>query len=214
MRTFGTFVVAILFGLTGCGGGSSNGTSPTGRTGSTGGQCPASSKGQTCTGEDAYNNCVASACGTQVKACFGNNYAKGDFTGSVCADWMSCQMKCPCDATASTCEGTCATQYLMSAAGTSCMTCVTTLGACVQAATNCTQPVCTTTTTTTTNTTTTTTTTTSTGTGCAGAIACCNALASLGGATLVQQCQAALAGQTDAVCEQVVASYKQAGLCP
>lgn len=209
MRTSGIFVAAIVFGLMACGGGSgSSGTSPSGRTGSNGGQCPASSKGQTCTGEDAYNNCLTSACGTQVKACFGNNYAKGDFTGSVCADWMNCQMKCPCDATASTCEGACATQYLMTAAGTTCLSCVTQLGTCVQAATSCKQPVCTTTnpgvdagg--------------TSTGGGCAGASACCDALAALGGATVVQQCKTALAGQTDAVCDQVVTSYKQAGLCP
>jgi hypothetical protein len=203
MRTFGTFVVAAVFGLAaGCGGGS-GGSSSGGRSGANGGQCPASSNGKTCTGEAAYNTCISTACGTDAKACFGANYASGDFTGSPCADYMGCIMKCPCDATASTCEANCSTQTLQTAAGATCLTCLTTLGTCVAGA-GCTQPNCTTTTTTTTN--------TSTGTGCAAAVACCTSLATLD-ATLAQQCQAALAGQTDAVCAQVVAAYKQAGVC-
>jgi hypothetical protein len=71
---------------------------------------------------------------------------------------------------------------------------------------------------TTTGTSTSTATTTSTSTGCAAALACCNALGTVagGGAGLVQQCQQAMAaaGQTDAVCNQVLRAYQSAGYCP
>jgi hypothetical protein len=31
---------------------------------------------------------------------------------------------------------------------------------------------------------------------------------------VAQQCQTSLAGQSDAVCTQLVTTYKQAGVCP
>jgi hypothetical protein len=212
MRTFDTFLaVGILALAAGCGGSDNKSTS--GRTFSNGGQCPASSSGEVCTGEDAYNTCELNACGTEYKACFGNNFASGDFAGGVCADFFACEMKCPCDATATTCEETCTTQYLTTAAGATCAACVTTLSTCVTtgAGATCTNPVCTTTST---NTNTNTNTDTSTSTGCAGALACCTALGTTYGATVTTQCQTALAGQTDATCDQVVSAYKAAGICP
>jgi hypothetical protein len=47
-------------------------------------------------------------------------------------------------------------------------------------------------------------------------MACCNALGAVagGGAVLAQQCQQVLAGQTDAVCNQVLLAYQSAGYCP
>lgn len=209
MRTFGTFLaVGILALAAGCGGGSDS-KSTGGRTASNGGQCPASSSGQTCTGEDAYETCLMNACGTQYKAALGNNFASGNFAGSPCADFMNCLLKCPCDATGDSCEVTCFTQH--AASGSACYTAMMAVQACV-VATTCAMPVCGPSTATTTSTSTTTG--TSTGTGCAGALACCTALASSGGASVVQACKDALAGQTDAVCTQFVATYKSAGLCP
>jgi hypothetical protein len=212
MRTFGTFMVAVVFAVAaGCGGGSSNGTSSSGRTGSTGGQCPSSSSGQTCTGEDAYNTCMMAACGAEYKACFGNNYASGNFTGGVCADWVNCMLKCPCDATATTCETNC-NMSLTTAAGQPCMTCVLSLSACVEtgAGAACTAPVCTptgtatnTATNTVTLTTTSTTTTTSTGTNCAALQACC---AKMADATMKTACQSAAtsAGGVDSTCALIL----------
>jgi hypothetical protein len=204
MRTFGTFLaVAIFAGAAGCGGGSggSSYTSPTGRSAANGGQCPGSSSGQTCTGEQAYMDCAMKACGTQYKTCFGNNYAKGDFTGGTCADFIACEMNCPCDATKATCEGTC-TAGLATATGATCMTCLTTLSTCVTGAA-CTQPVCTTGTTTTT--------TTSTGTNCAALQTCCGKMAD---ATIKAACQSAItsAGGDDATCALILPSLQT--YCP
>jgi hypothetical protein len=212
MRTLGAFLAAIALVMASCGGGSDNGSTSGGRSAASGGQCPAGSSGQTCTGEQAYQDCVMAACGTQYKACFGNNFMTGDLTGGVCADWMTCTLKCPCDASKTACESNCTSKYLMDiATGTTtpCGTCTLTLAACVSAAA-CTMPVCTDAP----NTTTSTQTTTSTSTGCAGAKTCCAALTATAGAAAAQQCTAALAGQPDAVCEQVVAVYRQAGICP
>jgi len=221
MRTFATFLVAVvLVFATGCGGGSNNkGTSSTGRSGSTGGQCP-STTGQNCTGGDAYTQCEMAACGTQYKACFGNNFASGDFTGGACADWLNCELPCPCDGSTaqSTCEGNCTAQFLTTAA---CATCLGTLGGCVDtgAGASCTQPVCpstgtntSTSTLTTTLTSTLTTTSTSTSTGCAAAAACCTALGASLGASVAQTCQSTLAGLTDAQCTAAISAYKQ--YCP
>ncbi len=209
MRTFGTFFVAAIFAcVAGCGGSSS---SSNGRTGANGGQCPASSNGKTCTGEAAYQTCITNACGTQAKTCFGNNYASGDFSGSICADYMGCVMKCPCDSTATTCETSCSTQYLATTAGAACMSCVTTLGYCV-AQSGCTQPVCTTTSTNTnTTTTTTTTTTTSTGTNCVALQTCCTKMTD---ATIKAACQGSItnAGGVDSTCALILQGIQS--YCP
>jgi hypothetical protein len=155
------------------------------------------------------------ACGTQYKAALGNNFASGNFAGSPCADFMTCELKCPCDTTATTCEAACFTQYAGSTS--TCYTALMAVEACVVGNTSCTCTLATntnTSTATSTATKTTTSTSTSTGTGCAGALACCTALASAGGASVVQACKDALAGQTDAVCTQFVSVYKTNGLCP
>jgi hypothetical protein len=209
MRTFSSFLaVGILAATVGCGGSSGNGTSSTGRSASNGGQCPVDS---TCTGEAEYENCLLTACGAEYKACFGANFASGDFTGSPCADFIKCEMACPCDATGQACEANCATQY--AAMGSACYTAITALATCVGANVtpngSCVPPVCSggpTGTSTSTD--------TSTSTGCAEALACCTSLGATYGAAVAQQCAAALSGQTDAVCAQLVASYRQAGVCP
>ena len=211
MRTLGIFLaVGILAVVAGCGGSSTSGgldgggSSTTGRTPSNGGQCPGST-GQSCTNESAYQSCLLNACGTEYKAALGNNFASGNFTGSPCADFMNCQLKCPCDATATTCEATCATTY--AASGSTCFTALMAVEACVVGNTSCTCTPAT-------NTNTNTNTNTSTGTGCTAAQACCASLGTTYGASVAQQCATALAGQTDAACTQLVASYKQAGVCP
>jgi hypothetical protein len=187
------------------------------------GECTGESSGKVCTGEAEYQTCLISKCDAQFKACLGNDYSKGTFLGP-CADFMKCEMNCPCDATSSACALNCYT-----AAGSTCVPCLLTANSCMTSA-GCIEPVCTpgtstatltststatlTSTSTLTATLTQTSTNTSTGTGCAAAQACCQALASAAGAAAVQQCQAALAGLTDAACAQAVSSYKLAGLCP
>jgi hypothetical protein len=214
MRTFGTFLVAVVFAVAaGCGGGSSNnGTSSSGRSASSGGMCPgSSSSGEVCTGEEAYANCELSACGTEYKACFGANYASGNYAGGACADWMNCMMACPCDATATTCETNCS-MTLATAAGQTCMTCLLSLQACTDtgAGASCTQPVCTSTNTTT-STATSTSTTTSTGTNCAALAACC---ARMTDATMQTACQSAAssAGGVDSTCALILPQLQS--YCP
>lgn len=145
------------------------------------------------------------SCGTPYQTCFGANYAKGDFSGGVCADFMACQLKCPCGtAEATTCESTCALQLMQTTAGQNCMTCLTALATCVQAAA-CAQPVCTTpgggvdaggT----------------TGGGCAAAKACCTKLGAQLGTQVATACQSSLAGLTEDQCAQVLVGYQS--YCP
>lgn len=206
MRTFGTFVALATFAsAAGCGGGSgsSNYTSPTGRSPANGGECPASSSGETCTGEDAYYDCLIAACDAQSKACFGSNYMKGDFTGGVCADFMTCMLACPCDATGDTCVGTCVSTYILAATATACMTCATTLQGCTDAA-GCVEPVCT-------PTGTNTNTSTTTGASCTALAACCAAVP----ATATAQCQAALtaAAGDETTCSAILGGFQSSGLC-
>jgi hypothetical protein len=215
MRRFGTLATLTMLGLlVGCGGGSDGkgtdgggpgGTSGTGRDLLTG-QCLGASD-EVCTGEDAYVTCLAGRCDAQLKACYGADYAKGKYAGP-CGDLMNCEMKCPCDATKDACEATCYSQNGNSV--TACLSCTTTAATCITGS-GCAEPVCTPTSTTTT---TLTSTSTATGTGCAAALACCQSLAASLGATAVQQCQAAVAGQTDAACAQAIATYKSLGVCP
>ena len=235
MRTFGTFLaVGILALTTGCGSGGSSGSTATstatdtttstsigsGRTASNGGQCPASSGGQSCTGEAAYAACSMNACGAQYQACFGSNYASGNFTGGACAGFMTCELQCPCDSTAQTCEMNCSTQYLVTAAGVTCAACLETLSACVTAAKTpptgtgtCAPPVCTTTPApTSTATSTATSISTATGTNCLALQACCATIP----VALASACQASLtnAAGVDTTCALIVSGFKQAGYCP
>jgi hypothetical protein len=201
MRTFVSFLAAGIFAvLVGCGSSSSNGGSGSGRTGSNGGLCPGSSKGQTCTGEAEYASCTVAACRAEYEACYGSNFASGNFTGSTCADLMACQLKCPCDATATTCESSCRSQY--APLGSACLSALGALTVCVAANTaptgTCVSAVCTGG--------------TPTATGCAAALQCCQALAAAYGESAVQQCAAMLAGQTDEACNQLITTYK--ALCP
>ena len=224
MRTFGSYLaVGILALAVGCGGSSSGtggpdggGSSSTGRTASNGGQCPGSSTGQSCTNESAYESCLLNACGTQYKAALGNNFASGNFAGSPCADFMNCELKCPCDTTATTCEAACFTQYAGSTS--TCYTALMAVEACVVGNTTC---ACTqaTNTNTSTATSTATGTGTSTGTGtgtgsCAALSGCCASIVAMaGGGVTVQECQAAYAAVPDATCAQTLSAYKTEGIC-
>ena len=158
MRTLGTMMALSVFWLpTACGGGGSGGESPGGGTGGpgnggnpgggngrtivSGGQCTSSS-GQSCTGEADFETCVIGACGTQLSACFGDGISSGVVGGS-CADYMNCELACPCDGTATTassCETNCGEQYV--SAQSPCGTCLQLLSSCMRLS-GCTQPVCT-----------------------------------------------------------------------
>jgi hypothetical protein len=201
MRTLGAIVVAgMLVVSTGCGGDSKDkgGSSPSGRSAANGGTCPASSSGQTCTGEKEYADCAMAACGAQSKTCFGADFLSGVYTGP-CGPYLDCQMKCPCDATATTCEQNCTT---LVTTNTECLMCLLTLASCVQSA-GCAEPVC-------------------QGTGidagatgganCTALQACC---AGLVDANQIQACQLALAGAAgnDSICSQILVGFKSQSLC-
>mgnify|MGYP001768862201 CR=1 FL=1 len=210
MRTYGRFLMAaILVGGLGCGGGDSSdkGLSATGRDPANGGQCSGSSTGQTCTGEEAYMSCIATACGAQIKACYGNNYAKGDFSGGACSELIACQMACPCDATGATCVAACSQQHMMASL---CSTCMTTMGACLTAA-GCAAPVCGGTTTgNTTSISTGTGTGTGTGSSCAAFQACC---ASITGPSIATMCSLAQTGGAEQSCALALQGFQQSGYC-
>jgi hypothetical protein len=160
------------------------------------GQCPAGSSGQICVGEQAYLDCLTAACGTQVEACFGSNYANGDFTGGRCAAYRTCERACPCDAAGNTCVAACAQQYMLLAP--ECMACASSLQSCTVAA-GCKAPVCTSTGTT-----------SATGR-CTALASCCGSLPS----TTATSCQVALAGagDVDATCAAVLEALQAAGYC-
>lgn len=216
-----------------CGGDSSkNGTNSNGRDTLTG-QCTATSATQTCTGEAAFEQCMQGSCDSQLKAAFGSGYAGGAFTGP-CAAYMNCQMACPCDANAPTCESNCTSQLL---SNSSCMTVIMAVSSCMTSA-GCVEPVCTSTTgtgtgantgtgtglntatytniATSTDTATYTNLTTATATGgCAAAGQCCNTLAAMGGtaaAQTAQQC-ATIATMGDAACNQILGIWQTYGFC-
>jgi hypothetical protein len=206
MRTFGTILVAVIFAsAAGCGGGSGSKKSPTGRDPALGGMCPASSGGKTCTGEKEYADCLTAACGAQAKACIGANYAQGDFSGSPCADFMTCEMACPCDATGDACVMNCASLHVTPVPA--CLACAMPMQSCLASAA-CELPKCTTT-----GTPTSTSTNTSTGTGanCKALQTCCASMPS----TVAPSCQAALtsAGGVEASCAAVLQGFQGAGYC-
>jgi hypothetical protein len=217
MRRFGLLGTLTVLGLlVGCGGsdgkgtdgGGPGGTSSTGRDPLTG-QCIGASD-EVCTGEDAYLTCLVGKCDAQLKPCYGSDYTQRKYSSGACADFMNCEMKCPCDATKDACEASCMAQH--ADAVTSCLSCTATVAACI-AGSGCAEPVCTSATSTLTSTATMTSTSTSTATGsCAAALACCQSLGPSLGAAVVQQCQALVAGQTDATCAQAIATYK--AYCP
>jgi hypothetical protein len=214
MRTLSIFVATMALATFGCGGSSdSNGgkTNSNGRNTATG-QCPgASSSGaaETCTGEDAYQQCILASCTPQFQACFGNGFTSGNFTGGACADYMGCQMACPCDSSAVTCETACQQKML---ANPSCMTCMTTVSTCTLGS-GCAQPVCTPATATSTNTKTTTSTATATGGSCAAVGACCATLTAGATAAQYQSTCATIVAAGEATCAQILSSWQSAGLC-
>ena len=226
----------------GSGGSSKNGglQNSNGRNSLTG-QCTGSTSSQTCTGEDAYAQCLETACDAQLKTALGNGYASGSFSGP-CAPYISCELACPCDATASACDNNC---YMTDVTrNASCSVAFSAISVC-SLGSGCTLPVCTANTTgaatstatlintatftntftntatlvnTSTLTSTATLTNTASGTNtattnCAALLACCDALLAGPQAAAFQQTCSQLASLTDSVCQQVLAGWAQAGLC-
>jgi hypothetical protein len=44
-----------------------------------------------------YTSCVETACDSNYKTCFGQNYKEGDFSGSPCEAYVECAQGCDCD---------------------------------------------------------------------------------------------------------------------
>jgi len=199
MRTLTLCLGIGILLTTACGSSNSKpGTNANGRN-AVSGQCTTSAT-QTCTGEDAYATCLESNCDSQLKAMLGSGYASGSFSGA-CAAFMNCELACPCDATAATCESTCTTTNLLG--DSNCAAAAMAVETCSTAA-GCVQGVCTATTPTSTGPGTT------TGTGsCAQVQACC---ATMAGTAYAASCAQVSSGG-EAACAQAYAAWVQAGLC-
>lgn len=50
--------------------------------------------------------CLETACDSEFKAALGSGYASGSPSGP-CGPYIACELACPCDATATACEGNC-----------------------------------------------------------------------------------------------------------
>jgi hypothetical protein len=227
---------------------SSTGSSNNGPTNSNGrnsltGQCSGSTSSQLCAGEDAYVQCLETACDSEFKAALGNGYASGSPSGP-CGSYIACELVCPCDATASACEDACyATDVTNNA---SCYTAFQALSTCALTSA-CKTPVCATNTTgtvtstatlvntatltntatftnsatlpgttTLTNTKTLTDTSSNTNTAttnCALLLSCCDTLLAGAQGAAYQQTCTQLATYGDAVCLQVLTEWQQSGIC-
>ena len=184
----------------------------------------------TCTGDQAaYEQCILTYCNASAVAAFGPGYASGSFAGA-CGAMMSCQLACPCDATANGCELGCVQAVLTG--GSTCMDALLALRTCYTAA-GCVTPSCTPNTTgvaTDTSTSSSTATLTNLGTatatytnlstatatgGCAAAAQCCATLAALGGAAAAQAQQecATVTSAGEAACNQVLGMWQASGFC-
>jgi hypothetical protein len=69
----------------------------------------------------AYDECLLSACATEIATCFGPNWEEGDFTGGACEPAFTCVEECDCE------EG-CSTECL--ADDTTCLACFFTFATC------------------------------------------------------------------------------------
>ena len=111
----------------GCGG-SSAGPSTSNLT------CPSSSSVCDKAQVEAYGACIASACDTQYKSCFGDAYASGTFSGP-CGTYYGCLARCSCND--NNCRQACGI------ASADCQLCIgNTIYPCVQMS-GCTEPACT-----------------------------------------------------------------------
>jgi len=82
--------------------GTSSGNASSSGSGSGYKDCSGSSSGVTCTNQadvTKYSQCVATACDSQYKQCFGDNFKSGTF-GGACGTWITCTQKCGCGDTA------------------------------------------------------------------------------------------------------------------
>ena len=205
MRTFGTFwAVGIAVLAVGCGSSSSSKNS-NGRDNVTG-----SCANATCAAANAFTQCIETNCSTQIVAALGSGYASGSFSGP-CAQYQNCKLACPCDATATTCEGTCALQYLT--AGSACSTAYNAVQTCGEtvALGACASSVATCPTSTATGTGTGTTTTTTSGTNCVALQTCCTKMTD---ATIKAACQGSItnAGGVDSTCALILQGIQS--YCP
>ena len=241
MRALGCCIGIGILVTAACGGGSGSSSTSTGaRTSSNGstnsngrnqltGQCTGQTSSETCAGEDAYVQCLETACDSQLKGAFGSTYASGLPSGP-CGPYIACELVCPCDATASACESNCyATDVTNNA---SCSAAFLAVSSCVLNAA-CTTPVCATTaaatnTTTSINTRTLTNTATSINTrtltstasstntatpNCAALTSCCDTLVAGPQAAAYEPTCNQLASYGDAVCLQVLSGWEQSGVC-
>jgi hypothetical protein len=97
--------------------------------------CSALVGAQTCPAATQYGECVVAQCDAQYKAAYGDGYAAGSFDGP-CAQYASCVVGCPCDATYNTCRIDC-----RNAAPTTCLTALQSAENCLQSA-GCLPGVC------------------------------------------------------------------------
>jgi len=178
-----------------------------GRTVGSFGQCE-NGAGGACAAAAAFSTCMTDNCDSDVRDCFGPSYASATFAGP-CADYMNCVWKCPCDATAKTCQDAC-TPLLSAGTCLSCLTgslCTITScgippacllpslpgpdggaridgsggsdGARVDGSFG----------------------------GCAAAAACCSVIEARLGASVGQLCMSAVTGSTDAQCDAALEKY-------
>lgn len=121
--------VAVVLGVVlvqACGGGGSN------NNGSGGGpkMCAPANTNCTQAEQNAYSNCVTTACDTQYKECLGPNYRSGNFSGA-CGTYIQCFNACACNDTA--CFVACGQP------DTACQTCLLSFTSC---SASCTVPAC------------------------------------------------------------------------
>lgn len=224
MRSTLVLVVFLAALAGGCGGGSDSGApGANGRSATSGGQCPTTSA-DSCPAAKTYETCVIGKCDAPYKAAFGAGYASGNFSGGACASLLTCYMKCPCDATATTCELACYTQR-----DATCDTAMAAVTTCVMGS-GCAYPVCSdagtgtlptstlTSTLTSTSTLTRTSTSTSTSTGsttgsCAAVSACCAKLIAGSNAVTYQQTCQVITSYGEATCAQILSGWVSAGVC-
>ncbi|MBI3203772.1 MAG: hypothetical protein HYZ29_19690, partial [Myxococcales bacterium] len=112
-------------GGSGSGGASTGGASGGGGSGGSAGTCSV----LTWDGCTVLMNCMSTKCATQIKACYGNNFAANDATGSICESLWTCSKTCACG------DNGCLVNTCYSTASSACQACIPDITTCLQA--NC-----------------------------------------------------------------------------
>ncbi|MFC1641847.1 hypothetical protein ACFL5O_04035 [Myxococcota bacterium] len=97
------------------------------------GECSASTQDPTCSGEEAYEQCLTAKCDSVYQECFGSGYASGTISGP-CAATVTCMKACNCGDL--TCEINCAQSV-----SAECQACDEKVDQCEQTS-GCQEPVC------------------------------------------------------------------------